>query len=131
MSVSPVRICDTRPSNPSGLSGTQAQCNGHTLAPDSRITVKINGTAGLPSANISAAIINLTATGADSSGYLSVNPASTPPETSDVNWTGPESVAIPNMVVATVNSAGYITIYNGSGLSSVNVIVDVTGYLTG
>ncbi len=131
VSVSPVRICDTRPSNPSGLSGTQAQCNGHTLAPDSRITVKINGTAGLPSANISAAIINLTATGADSSGYLSVNPASTPPETSDVNWTGPESVAIPNMVVATVNSAGYITIYNGSGLSSVNVIVDVTGYLTG
>ncbi|MHB8263432.1 MAG: protease pro-enzyme activation domain-containing protein [Acidimicrobiales bacterium] len=129
--VSPVRICDTRPGNPSGLSGLQAQCTGDTLVPESQIVVKVDGAGGLPSSNISAVMINLTATGADSSGYLSVNPASRPPATSDVNWTGPELVAVPNMVVATVSSTGYITIYNGSGQSNVNVIVDVTGYMVG
>ena len=129
--ISPVRICDTRPGNPSGLSGIDAQCNGDTLNPRSQLKVKVAGAGGLPSSGISAVIINLTASGGSASGYLSVNPASTPPTTSDVNWTGAEKIAVPNLVVARVDSSGYITIYNGSGTSTVNVIVDVTGYMTG
>ncbi len=129
--ISPVRICDTRPGNPSGLTGIDAQCNGDTLNPRSQLKVKVAGAGGLPSSGVSAVIINLTASGGSSSGYLSVNPASTPPTTSDVNWTGIEKIAVPNLVVATVDSSGYITIYNGSGTSTVNVIVDVTGYMTG
>ncbi len=128
--VSPVRICDTRPGNPSGLTGIDAQCNGDTLNPRSQLKIKVEGAGGLPSTGISAVIINLTAAGASVSGYLSVNPASIPPTTSDVNWTGAEKIAIPNLVIAAVNSSGYIIVYNGSGAST-NVIVDVTGYMSG
>ncbi len=128
--ISPTRICDTRPGNPSGLTGIDAQCNGDTLNPLSKLEVKVEGAGGLPSSGITAVIINLTAAGASTSGYLSVNPASIPPTTSDLNWTGKEDIAVPNLVVATLNSSGYITIYNGSGISTVNVIVDVTGYMT-
>ncbi len=131
VALPPIRICDTRPGNPSQLSGAQAQCNNDTLLPLSQITIKIEGVGGLPSSGISAVIINLTAASADSSGYLSVNPASRPPTTSDVNWTGAERIAVPNLVLASVNASGDIIVYNGSGQSKVNIIVDVVGYMSG
>ncbi len=130
VALPPIRICDTRPGNPSQLSGAQAQCNNDTLLPLSQITIKIEGVGGLPSSGISAVIINLTAASADSSGYLSVNPASRPPTTSDVNWTGAERIAVPNLVLASVNASGDIIVYNGSGQSKVNIIVDVVGYMS-
>jgi hypothetical protein len=131
VTLSPVRICDTRPGNPSKLSGAQAQCNNNTLSPLSQITIKVEGVGGLPSSGISAVMINLTAANAGSSGYLSVNPASRPPTTSDVNWTGAEKIAVPNLVLASVNASGDMIVYNGAGQSKVNIIVDVVGYMAG
>ncbi|HEY5334465.1 MAG TPA: family 43 glycosylhydrolase, partial [Mycobacteriales bacterium] len=45
----PVRICDTRPGNPSGLTGIAAQCTGRTIGPGNTLKVTAMGTAGIPS----------------------------------------------------------------------------------
>ncbi len=130
VAISPVRICDTRSGNPSNLSGSQAQCNGHTLAAGQLLSVKVAGVGNVPTSGVTAVVLNLTALDeAAGSGYLSVDPAATPPDTSDLNWDTSYST-IPNFVIATLNSNGYITIYNGSS-GSVNVLVDLYGYLTG
>ncbi len=125
--VRPIRICDTRAGDLSQLSGTQAQCAGKTLAPLSKLSVKVDSVGGLPSSGVKAVIINVTAVGGTASGYLSVNPSSVPPLTSDVNWS--PGTTVPNLVVASVATGGILTLYNGSGAGSVNAIVDVYAYL--
>ena len=80
--VTPTRICDTRPGNPSGLAGGAAQCNGHTLVANQAMPVQVTGLAGIPS-SATAVALNVTALDASESGYLSVYPAaSSPPDTS-------------------------------------------------
>jgi len=69
-------------------------------------------------------VVNVTATDTTSNGFLSVNPVSTPPETSDLNWTAGETVS--NLVIAMISTSGTITIYNYSG--SADVMVDVMGW---
>ncbi|MCL5947693.1 MAG: S53 family peptidase [Actinobacteria bacterium] len=125
VAMSPVRICDTRSGNPSNLSGSQAQCNGHTLASGKKITVKVMGVGGVPSSGVSAVILNLTALGGTAQGYLSVDPSSIPPQSSNVNWDPGTTVS--NFAVAMPDTSGYITIYNGSA-GSVNMLVDIYGY---
>ncbi len=130
VAISPVRICDTRSGNPSNLSGTQAQCNGHTLTAGQVLSVKVAEVGNVPSSGVTAVALNLTALGETATtGYLSVDPATTPPQTSDLNWDAPSST-VPNFVIATLNSSGDITIYNGSS-GSVNVLVDLYEYFTG
>ncbi|MHB8262886.1 MAG: S53 family peptidase [Acidimicrobiales bacterium] len=126
VAMSPVRICDTRSGNPSDLSGSQAQCNGHTLASGKELSVKVLGVGGVPSSGVSAVMMNLTALGGAAQGYLSVDPSSIPPRTSNVNWDAPDTIS-PNFAIAVPDSSGYITIYNGSA-GSVNVLVDICGY---
>lgn len=84
----------------------------------------------MPSSGVTAVALNLTALGETATrGYLSVDPATTPPSTSDLNWDTPSST-VPNFVIATLNSNGYITVYNGSS-GSVNILVDLYEYFTG
>src|ERR1017187_4539297 len=45
----PVRICDTRPGNPSNLTGSSAQCNSFPLSPGQSRIVNVSGLAGVPS----------------------------------------------------------------------------------
>ncbi|MCL4434661.1 MAG: S53 family peptidase [Actinobacteria bacterium] len=127
VAINPVRICDTRSGNPSNLSGSQAQCNGHTLASDKEIAVKVLGVGGVPSSGVSAVMLNLTALGGTAQGYLSVDPSSILPQSSNINWD--PGATVPNFAIAMPDSSGYITIYDGSA-GSVNILVDVYGYFT-
>ncbi len=130
--LTPARICDTRPGNPSNLSPPEDQCN--TLGPlaaKATMSIHVDGLAGVPangSAGGAAAVaLNVTVTGTTAGGYLTVWPEGAPrPTTSNLNWTGGESV--PDRVVVPVGSTGEVSIYNSNG--SANVLVDVGGWYT-
>ncbi|EQD29128.1 hypothetical protein B1A_20867, partial [mine drainage metagenome] len=123
--VSPVRVCDTRKGNPSGLSGLQAQCNSDTPRAGTSFGVTIAGVGGIP-ANATAAILNVTAVNPVSPGYLSVYPAgSSVPDTSNVNFTS--TITVANMVVVPLSASGAIDVLTSA---ATNVVVDVEGYFT-
>jgi hypothetical protein len=131
--ISPVRICDTRPDNPSNLSGAYAQCNGvngsgETLVPDSTLTIKVAGLAGIPTSGASAVVLNVTVTDTTAPGYLTVYPTGLArPVASNLNFTSGETT--PNRVIVGLGAAGEVSIYNSSGFT--DVVVDVGGWFGG
>jgi hypothetical protein len=124
--ISPIRLCDTR-------DGTAPGCPaGRLNAGDSR-TLQVSGSVGVPAIGATespvAVVLNVTATGTSAWGFFTVYPSnlSTPPNSSDVNWTGP-SQTVPNLVVAKLSPDGKITAYNPLGVA--DLIVDVFGWYT-
>ena len=78
--ATPARICDTRPGNPSGLTGGDAQCNGGPAtraAADGRDAAHRpgDGNGGVPASGVAAVVLNVTAVGPAAKGYLTVYPA--------------------------------------------------------
>jgi hypothetical protein len=73
---------------------------------------------------VAAVILNVTATDTSASSYFTVYPSGSPPNASDLNWAA--GVTIPNLVLASVNASGQITIFNAAG--TVDGVVDVVGY---
>ncbi len=133
--ISPVRVCDTRPTQP-GVSSNQCNSSGSgTMGPNSVINVNVAGSGpggvldSVPSSAI-AVVLNITATDTtQNGGFLTVYPAFTQtPNASNLNFGANESVA--NRVVVPIDpTSGDISIYNFNG--NTDVIVDVNGYYTG
>jgi len=133
MAITPTRVCDTRPGNPSDLSGPYAQCNGafdqgETLGPGSTLQVQVAGNGYPVPSDAASVVMTITVTGTTSPGYLTVYPSGTPrPMASSLNWSAGETVA--NLVTSAIgNSDGAVSVYNSAG--NTNVIVDVEGYFT-
>ncbi len=125
--LAPSRICDTRPGNPSGLSGTAAQCGGKVLSASTPLTVQVAGVGGVPASGAAAAVLNVTVTGATHAGYLTVYPAGEPaPVASTVSFAAGETVAARALVA--LASSGEVSI--ATDVQSVQVIVDVDGYVS-
>jgi len=133
----PVRICDTRPKNPSTLSAPNIQCNGsgnagETLPPNGSLNVQVAGVArldGIP-AGATAAVFNVTVTNPAQAGYLTVFPeGSSQPGASNVNYQAGQTKSNRVVVPLSVGGAkpGQITIFSSA---SADVIVDVSGYYT-
>ena len=126
--AAPVRLCDTRAGNPSGLSGAEAQCNGagnagHPITAGQTLTVNVAGLAGIPS-GATAVVLNVIAIKPSAQTHLTVFPSGTPPTVSDLN---PAAGAVEsNLVVATLSGTGTVSIYNFAG--SANVAVDAEGW---
>jgi streptogramin lyase len=120
----PVRICDTRPNNPSKLLGAYNQCDDLTIGANQTRTINVAGLAGVPSNGATAVVINLTGIAPTAPTYLTVYPGPTRPFASDLNPAVGTVGA--NLVVATLSSTGTVSIYNSAG--SVNVVVDVLGW---
>ena len=98
---------------------------GTALKADSTTNVTIAGRAGVP-VDASAAVVNLTATGASSESYLSAWPAGAArPAASNVNPVAGRTVA--NLAVVPIGAGGAISLYNHAG--TVDAIVDVLGWL--
>ena len=113
--VSPVRLLDTRahaPIGPHGVATVQVAAQGG------------HGSQEIPS-NATAAVINLTATGASVPTYLTAFATGQPrPSASAINVVPGQTVA--NLVTVPLGVGGQVDIYNASG--SVNAIVDVIGF---
>ncbi|TMD03118.1 MAG: hypothetical protein E6J01_17045 [Chloroflexi bacterium] len=112
----PARILDTR-------SGT----GGITIGPNTSIDVQVTGQGGVPATGVSAVVLNVTATNATASSYLTVFPTGTTrPTASNLNFLAGQTV--PNRVVVKVGTAGKVTIYNLTG--NTDAVADVGGWFT-
>ena len=134
--VTPTRLADSRCSEsplPTGITSsycsTIPSANGKlaTLGLGQIENVTVTGVGGIPSSGVSAVVLNLTAIGPTSSGYLSAFPTgATKAEVSTVNFNKGETT--PKRVIVKVGSNGQISIYNFLG--NTNFAVDVSGYYT-
>lgn len=119
VSLAPKRVFDTRPGEPApgpkGLIGA-----GQT------IDVTIAGEGGLPSTGISAVVLNLTAAGASTNGFVTAYPTNVSrPTSSVVNMQG--SGAVANLVVLPLGPDGMLRFYTST---STHLLGDVMGYFT-
>ncbi|MEU1277265.1 Tat pathway signal protein [Streptomyces sp. NPDC005805] len=115
--VQPTRLMDTR----SGLGVPKAQ-----VGPQKTVTLQVAGKGGVPASGVTAVVLNVTATKASASSYVSVYPAGTQ-RTSASNLNVAAGVTVPNLVVVPVKD-GKVTFYNNAG--SLDLIADVSGYYT-
>jgi outer membrane protein assembly factor BamB len=114
--LAPARILDTRSS-----------VGGVTIGPNTSIDVQVTGQGMVPAAGVAAVVLNVTATNATASSYLTVFPTgATRPTASNLNFLGGQTV--PNRVVVKVGTAGKVTIYNLTG--NTDVVADVGGWFT-
>ncbi len=94
------------------------------IAAGTSLPIVVTGRAGLPSSDVSAVTVNLTATGAQEAGYLTAYPCgTTPPLASNVNYRPGQTVA--NAATVAVGSGGAICVFS---LATADVVVDVTGW---
>jgi hypothetical protein len=115
--VQPQRLLDTR-------SGT---C-GFALSAGETRTLKVASGSPVPSSNVGAVSLNVTATSPSSESFLTIWPTgSNQPDSSNLNFVATQT--IPNGVLVGVGSGGQINIRNESG--TVDVLVDVTGFFDG
>ena len=115
--LTPARIADSR--NALGLAAR--------LAPGQSASLQVAGQGGVPATGVTGVVLNLTATGPNAAGWLSVLPSGTSfANTSNVNFIPNQTIA--NRVMTGLGSDGKITIRNGP--SNVDAIVDVVGWFT-
>ena len=119
----PARICDTRGSNPSHLTGRDTQCNtdvatggpDNLIGPTDALTITVAGAGGVPQTGVSAVVLNVTVAEPRASGYVTVYPAQTKPSTSNINFAAGQVVPDRVTLFATAPT---------------DLIVDVSGYYT-
>ncbi len=128
--IIPTRICDTRPGNPSGLSGAaRTNCEGRAPGPGGVLTIQVAGLAGIP-AGATEVALDVVAADPSASGYLSVYPAGTTrPGTSSLNFSAGATRANLVMVALPTSGAstGEVSVYNYAGTT--NVVIDAEGYV--
>ena len=88
------------------------------------LVIDIKGRFGLPTRGVKAVVVNVTATGSTTNGYVTVWPcADTKPPTSIVNYTAGDD--IPNSVIASPDQYGNICLDSST---PVNLLVDINGW---
>jgi hypothetical protein len=117
-SVSPQRLLDTRNGTGQVTKGA-APANG-TLA------LAVGGAVPVPPGRLTAAVLNVTVTGATAGGHMAVYPEGTSlPSTSNLNWTTGQTIS--NLVTVPVGPDGDVDLTNQSS-GSTHVIADLQGY---
>ena len=120
-SLVPARVLDSRP----GGNTIDAKFVGAGLRPAGSITeLQLAGRGGVP-ANAEAAVLNVTVTGAQGGGYVTVFPCGqTQPNASNLNFAAGDTV--PNAVVVKVGAGGKVCLFTAE--SGTDLLVDVNGY---
>ncbi|MEV8098298.1 hypothetical protein [Kitasatospora sp. NPDC085879] len=114
--LSPARLLDTRTST-----DDRAKAPIHAGA---TLRLQVAGRGGVP-AGATGVVMNVTATGSSSGGYLTVFPHGTPrPATSNLNFVAGQTV--PNLVTVPLGADGSVDLYNFLG--DVDAVADVFGY---
>jgi hypothetical protein len=116
--LAPARVLDTR----SGLAA---------VAPSGQITVPVLGRGGVPSTNVSAIALTITAVGSTAAGGVTAwadDGTTTKPGTSNLSYA--KGVTTSNLAVVKVGAGGKIRLSNNS-VGSVQLVGDVAGYYVG
>lgn len=116
----PVRILDTRigqgaPAGPVG--------------PGNVLEFNVTGQGGVPAADVSAVVLNITVVFPTAPSYMTIWPTGEPmPTASNLNYVANQTV--PNLVKTKVGTNGRVSVFNAAG--TVHVLADVAGwYRTG
>lgn len=118
VSLAPQRILDTRFAN--GVPGTTP------VSPNGTTVLQVTGRGGVPSANVSAVVLNVTEVGPTQAGNITVYPADVAmPNVSNLNFKAGD--VRPNLVTVKVSSGGQVKLTNTSA-GSTHLIADVAGY---
>ncbi len=97
------------------------------VGPGGTISLKLEGADGVPATEVTAVVLNVTATDPTASSYVTVYPdGGNVPNASTLNFTAGET--IPNLVVVPVGADGEVDFYNDSG--STDLVADMAGYYT-
>jgi PKD domain len=116
----PVRSLDTR-SKVGVSTSTPVAANG-------TVVLQVAGVHGVPATGVTAVVMNVTATGPTTTGYVTVYPhGQARPTASNINFVAGTTIA--NLVVVPVVD-GKVSFYNGSA-GTVHMIADLAGYFTG
>ena len=115
-SISPQRIFDTR----NGEGGVPVR----QVGGDYILEVQISGKNNIALAGVSAVSLNVTATNASATGYITVYPCGSRPEISSLNFDTGDTV--PNAVVARLSNSGTLCFYSNV---AVDIIADINGSL--
>jgi hypothetical protein len=116
--VAPARLLDTR----IGLGAAKAAVPSHGT-----VTFLVAGRGGVPATGASAVALNMTVTGPQAGGYLTVWPhGAARPNASVLNFATAHTVA--NSATVLLPGNGRLDVYNGSA-GSVQAIADVSGYV--
>ena len=114
--LTPSRIADTRN-------------DGRTLPAFGTMALQVTGQGGVPTSGVAGVVMNVTATTASGSGFITAWPSgSNQPVASNLNFTAGQTV--PNLVLVPVGKDGKVLLFNGSP-ATVNLIADVVGYVVG
>lgn len=112
--VAPCRVVDTRTADRPALAAGATR------------SFAMTGKCGI-SPTATAVAANVTVTGADGAGHLTLYPgAGTLPATSSLNFAAGQTRA--NNAIVLLGGAGDVSIHSGQASGSVHLIVDVTGY---
>ncbi|MEV4536203.1 hypothetical protein AB0J82_20645 [Asanoa sp. NPDC049518] len=117
--LAPSRILDTRSGNgaPQGI-----------VPAGGTVNLQVNGRAGVPGANVSAVVLNLTVTGAQGNGYLTAYPdGAARPTAASISFA--KGVTRANSVTVAVGASGVVKIFQSS--LGAHIIADVAGYYSG
>jgi hypothetical protein len=114
--TAPVRVLETRPAGQTGYVGAKPAA-GHVVA------LRVAGVGGVPD-DLSAVVLNVTATEAEGAGFVTVWPCGQArPLASNLNYAAGQSV--PNVVVARPNAAGEVCLF---ALTRSHLVVDLQGW---
>jgi hypothetical protein len=112
-------MVDTRP-------GSGFAYSGDTLGPSGTLPISLAGLDGIPSTNITGAVMNLTTTNATAVGNLVIWPGGdSRPNSSNLNWIPGETTQ--NLVVVGLGAGDSLLTFNNSP-GGVDLIIDLSGW---
>ncbi len=118
---SPVRLADTRPANSPDAVRAVAKV---PVAPGAPLEIQVTDVPGaVPAAGVGAVVLNVTATGASSAGFVTVHGCGAPPFVSNLNVV-PGSV-VANLVVAPLSPSGTVCLATSV---ATDLVVDLGGW---
>ncbi len=122
--LTPARLLDTR----SGMNTIDGQfAGGGAVSAGGTLNLTVLGRGGVPASGVSAVVVNVTATGATASTFITAWPSGAArPNASNLNVIVGQT--IPNLVMVAPGPDGKISLFNNVG--STDLIVDVVGYFS-
>jgi PKD repeat protein len=119
VAVAPTRLFDTRPGEAQGVIAVTKQQYGGVR----ELRIDIAGVAGVPETGAGSVSLNVTATGADAAGFVTVYPCGQRPTASNLNYIAGQTIA--NAVIAPLSAAGEICLFSSA---DTHLLADINGW---
>jgi len=117
--VAPVRLFDTRATEPSGLVAVTKSTYGGA----NELRARVVGVGGVPGSGVGAVSLNVTAVAPEGPGFVTVYPCGSRPGASNLNFSTGQ--VVPNAVIAPVSESGEICLFSNV---ATHLLADVNGW---